>query len=335
MTESRQHAWFHGWYATDLVDVTTDLTAVASGGWWAVVTTFEGESTCARFRTVRRADPPRGRWRGVPKTSWSSSLSQHQYQQACRATRDYISRGEVYQANICRLLTAPVTGSGFEAAGLHALLRVGNPAPFGGFLDIDDMWVVTASPELYLEGHGTTYSSGPIKGTGRTEADLQDKDRAENVMIVDLVRNDLSIVCEPGSVTVPHLLAVEHHPGLVHLVSTVTGEAPESATVADVVRATFPPGSVSGAPKKAALDIICELESGPRGPYCGAVGYVDSDSGTSRLAVGIRSFYKKDSTLTFGTGAGITWRSDPEAEWFETVLKADTLTTVASRQLTS
>jgi para-aminobenzoate synthetase component 1 len=172
--------------------------------------------------------------------------------------------------------------------------------------------------------------SAPIKGTGRTEADLTPKDSAENVMIVDLVRNDLGVVCRTGSVTVPHLLAVEAHPGLVHLVSTVRGELRDDVGWADVLAATFPPGSVTGAPKSTALRIIDEVETAARGPYCGAVGWVDADSRTAELAVAIRTFWLSDGILRFGTGAGITWGSDPEREWDETELKAERLLAVAS-----
>ncbi|MCZ9345070.1 chorismate-binding protein, partial [Streptomyces sp. TRM76130] len=142
-----------------------------------------------------------------------------------------------------------------------------------------------------LRRAGRTVESGPIKGTGRTEADLLDKDHAENVMIVDLVRNDLGRVCATGSVTVPDLCAVEKHPGLVHLVSTVRGELRPGAGWPDLFAAAFPPGSVTGAPKPSALRIIEALETAPRGPYCGGVGWVDADRGAGELAVGIRTFW--------------------------------------------
>jgi para-aminobenzoate synthetase component 1 len=172
--------------------------------------------------------------------------------------------------------------------------------------------------------------SGPIKGTGRTAADLTTKDDAENVMIVDLVRNDLGAVCRTGSVTVPHLLDIEPHPGLVHLVSLVRGELRADATWADLLAAVFPPGSVTGAPKSSALRIIAEVENESRGPYCGAVGWVDAESRTAELAVAIRTFWLRDGQLRFGTGAGITWGSDAEREWDETELKAARLLAVAS-----
>jgi para-aminobenzoate synthetase component 1 len=151
-------------------------------------------------------------------------------------------------------------------------------------------------------------------------------------MIVDLVRNDLGRVCATGSVTVPALCAIEAHPGLVHLVSTVRGDLAPEAGWAELLAATFPPGSVTGAPKSSALKIIEALETTPRGPYCGGIGWVDADRGTAELAVGIRTFWidRTENALRFGTGAGITWGSDPEREWAETELKASRLLAVAS-----
>jgi para-aminobenzoate synthetase component 1 len=191
---------------------------------------------------------------------------------------------------------------------------------------------VTASPELFLRRDGAGVASSPIKGTGRTEDDLLPKDVAENVMIVDLVRNDLSRVCETGSVAVDDLLAVEKHPGLVHLVSTVSGSLVADNGWPELIDATFPPGSVTGAPKSSALTTIDDLETAPRGPYCGAIGWVDADRQTAELAVGIRTFWAEDGLLKFGTGAGITWGSDPEREWAETELKAERLVGLASER---
>jgi para-aminobenzoate synthetase component 1 len=190
--------------------------------------------------------------------------------------------------------------------------------------------VATASPELFLRREGDTVSSGPIKGTGRTADDLLPKDEAENVMIVDLVRNDLSVVCETGSVEVPSLLRVEAHPGLVHLVSTVSGRLRPDVGWSDLLAATFPPGSVTGAPKSSAMRAIAALEPVARGPYCGAVGWVDGTASAAALAVGIRTFWLGDEHVRFGTGAGITWGSDAAAEWRETELKGAHLLGVAA-----
>lgn len=251
--------------------------------------------------------------------------------------RGAIEAGTVYQANLCRILSASMPdGAADDVAGLHRLLERGNPSPHGGFLRLPthDVAVVSASPELFLSvrntDEGRVVVSGPIKGTGATAADLTEKDSAENVMIVDLVRNDLSRVCAPGSVTVPALLEVQEHPGLVHLVSRVRGMLRSDVTWSGLFAATFPPGSVTGAPKSSALRVIDECESASRDFYCGAFGWIDADTGEAELAVTIRTFWLRDGVLRFGTGAGITWASDARREWEETELKARRLVEVAS-----
>jgi para-aminobenzoate synthetase component 1 len=195
--------------------------------------------------------------------------------------------------------------------------------------------VVCASPEAFLLRDGDRFESRPIKGTATSLGAMLPKDYAENVMIVDLVRNDLSHVCREGTVQVDHLCRAEEHPGMVHLVSAVSGRLRPGVGWAEVLAATFPPGSVSGAPKHTALQAIADLEPAPRGPYCGAIGWVDADRGTAELAVGIRSFWaQRDDRgqrwLRFGTGAGITWGSDPEQEWVETQVKSRRLVGLAS-----
>lgn len=353
-------------------------------GCWLVVGTFEGAITAWRFEHDGddpegvdpdgvhgdgngdgddRSVPEQRVWRGPNPDSWESSMSRTEYCRAVERVREHIREGDVYQANVCRVLSAPlapVVGAPTEpdAAALHRVLASGNPAPYGGFIHvpaglkgangvpIEPVWVVTASPELFLElGPDGTISSSPIKGTATREEELLEKDRAENVMITDLVRNDLQRVCEPGTIRVAPLLEVQHHPGLVHLVSTVHGTLRRSHMPAAngsltpdwtaILDATFPPGSVSGAPKSSALDIIEALETAPRGPYCGAIGWIDGDAGCAQLAVGIRTFWWENGTLRFGTGAGITWGSDPAGEWEETELKARRLIGLASGQETT
>ncbi|MCX5395912.1 chorismate-binding protein [Streptomyces sp. NBC_00102] len=333
-------ARFGGLVATGLQDVTSDPAALDSAGFWAVSADFEGRVVCARFSSVREEPvppPAPGAWRGPGPGEWTSSLDREAYQDAVRRVRAHIATGGVYQANLCRVLSAPLPEPDrADVDALTALLARGNPAPYAGTLRLPGhgVEIATASPELFLSRDGRTVESGPIKGTGRTEADLLEKDHAENVMIVDLVRNDLGRVCATGTVSVPDLCVVEKHPGLVHLVSTVRGELGDGAGWPELFGAAFPPGSVSGAPKSSALRIIEELETAPRGPYCGAIGWVDADRSTAELAVGIRTFWI-DRTgsvplLRFGTGAGITWGSDPEREWDETELKASRLLAVAS-----
>ncbi|MFB7555205.1 chorismate-binding protein [Streptomyces brevispora] len=333
-------ARFGGLVASDLQDVTSDPAALDSSGFWAVCADFEGRLLCARFATVRTAAVPapvRGAWRGPAAGDWSSSLDRDAYTAGVRRIREYIAAGEVYQANLCRVMTARLPDpAAADVDALTSLLARGNPAPYAGTIRLPahGVEIATASPELFLRRDGRTIESGPIKGTGRTEDDLLEKDHAENVMIVDLVRNDLGRVCATGSVGVPDLCVVEKHPGLVHLVSTVRGLLAEGTGWPELLAAAFPPGSVTGAPKSSALRIIGELETAPRGPYCGGIGWVDADRATASLAVGIRTFWIDRAgpapVLRFGTGAGITWGSDPEREWDETELKASRLLAVAS-----
>ena len=322
---------------THLAEVSSDPAVLDRSGRWAVCIAFEGVVTLARFEHWE-AGPPHpelvGSWRSPARGSWSSSLDEADYVTAVELIRSHVSRGEVYQANLCRVLRAPIDPRS-DIAALHQRLLRGNPAPHSGLLRLPEhgVHIASASPELYLRRSRDTLSSRPIKGTAVTPDGLLDKDAAENVMIVDLVRNDLSQVCRTGTVEVPALLEVEAHPGLVHLVSTVTGQLRGDATWAQILAATFPPGSVTGAPKHAALDIIARLEPTARGPYCGAFGWVDADTGAAELAVAIRSFWFEDGPdgrhICFGTGAGITWGSDPAAEWRETELKAARLLEVA------
>jgi para-aminobenzoate synthetase component 1 len=325
------YAYFSGLLATGLQEVSDDPAALDRPGWWAVVGSYEGAWTCARFADVRPAPPLTGPWHGPRPGDWRSSLDQAAYEAGVRHIREHIAAGDVYQANLCRVLSAPI-GPADEPAGLAARLARGNPAPYAGVVDLPDhdLRVISASPELYLHRAADLVTSSPIKGTGRTEQDLLPKDTAENIMIVDLVRNDLSRVARPGGVSVPELCVVEKHPGLVHLVSTVRARLRPGTTWPELLAATFPPGSVTGAPKLSALGIINRLEPVPRGPYCGAIGWVDSIRRTARLAVGIRTFWIRDGTLRFGTGAGITWGSDPTREWHETRLKAARLVALAS-----
>jgi para-aminobenzoate synthetase component 1 len=325
--------WAHG-----LLEVTDDVSVLDSSGRWVVALPYEGNPVCARFATWGHAPSAGslGTWRGPAPESWTSSLDEVAYVAAVEETREAIAAGTVYQANICRILSAPLPDeAACDIGALHQALAVGNPSPYAGFLRLPEHGVhlASASPELFLRVTQTPGArevrSGPIKGTGCTAADLLDKDVAENIMIVDLVRNDLSRVSRTGSVHVPELLSVEQHPGLVHLVSYVTGDLADGTVWPTILAATFPPGSVTGAPKISALDVIASLETQSRSYYCGAFGWVDADSGEAELAVTIRSFWLEDGMLLFGTGAGITWGSDARAEWRETELKARRLVAVA------
>jgi para-aminobenzoate synthetase component I len=321
-----------GRLCTGLVDVTSDLAALDSRGFWAVVLPFNGVPVCARFDRVRPAVPwPGPPWRGPEAGSWHSSLDAGAYRAGVRAIRAAIAAGDVYQVNLCRVLSAPLP-AGADVAALGAALAEGNPAPYAAVvrLPAHGVHVASASPERFLRRDGDVVESKPIKGTAASPDGFLPKDRAENVMIVDLVRNDLGRVCEFGSVAVPSLLDVEAHPGLHHLVSTVTGRLRPGLGWEATIDATFPPGSVTGAPKLAALAAIERLEPVARGVYCGAVGWVDADRRRGDLNVAIRTFWFDEDEVRFGTGGGITWDSTPEGEWAETELKARRLVSIAS-----
>ncbi len=326
-----------GRLATGLCDVTNDLGALDGHGFWVVVAPYEGPPVCARFeRTRPMAGRPARRWLGPARESWRSTIERAPYEADVAEIRDDIAAGDVYEVNLTRRLSAPLP-AGADVVSLASALAGGNPAPHAAVvrLPAQGIHVASASPERFLRREGQMVESQPIKGTAVSADRFLAKDRAENVMIVDLVRNDLGRVCEYGSVTVPDLCAVEHHPGLVHLVSTVRGRLRPEVGWAELLGATFPPGSVTGAPKVAAMSVIARLEPVPRGPYCGAVGWVDADAGTGDLNVAIRTFWFADGAVHLGTGGGITWDSDPAGEWAETELKARRLLTVASNPLTT
>jgi para-aminobenzoate synthetase component 1 len=264
-----------------------------------------------------------------------SNFTRVEYESAVSRIREYIAAGDVYQVNLAQRLHALFSGS---PLALYRRLRARNPAPFGAFLDFAGFSIASSSPERFLRLDGVTRDTEarPIKGTrprGATpdrdaalarELSLSEKDRAENVMIVDLLRNDLGKVCRPGSVTAPKLFALESHPTVHHLVSTVTGTLADGADAFDLLRAAFPGGSVTGAPKIRAMQIIAELERAPRGVYCGAIGYI-SATGAMDLNIPIRTIVLQGGAATFHAGAGIVWDSEPAAEYQETLAKAQTI----------
>jgi para-aminobenzoate synthetase component 1 len=335
------HARFGSVLATEPVEVRDSLDGLRVG-FWGVVATFEGQVTAVRFDRVERyaaSAPPRA-WAPLTGT-WTTSLDHAAYTCGVEEIRRRIAAGTVYQVSLCRVVSHPLAEDA-DLDGLEQLLARGNPAPHTGRLHVPEagLDLVCASPEAFLLRDGDRLESRPIKGTATTPEAMLPKDYAENVMIVDLVRNDLSHVCRPGTVAVEDLCAFERHPGLVHLVSRVSGRLRPGVGWAEVMAATFPPGSVSGAPKHTALQAIADLEPVLRGPYCGAIGWVDADHDRAELAVGIRSFWaERDEAgrrwLRVGTGAGITWGSDPEGEWGETQVKSGRLVGLASGKVTT
>jgi para-aminobenzoate synthetase component 1 len=252
---------------------------------------------------------------------WEASWDVAGYAAAIERVREAIARGDVYQVNLVQHLSAPFSGDPSFLADALAQLRPLHPRPFLG-----DGWaVVSASPELFLSRRGRTVRTMPIKGTRpRGDADEladSEKDAAEHVMIVDLERNDLSRVCEPGSVRWPELMATHELAGVEHMVSRVEGTLREDVGLADLLEATFPGGSVTGAPKIAAVDLIAELEPVGRGASMGALGLVHGN-GDLDLVLTIRTFVVAEGRIHLWVGGGIVWDSDPEAEIEESWTKA-------------
>lgn len=260
----------------------------------------------------------------------TSNFTQEGYLKAVERVIEYIRAGDIFQANLTQRLQFQ---SRFDAPTLFERLRSVNPAPFAGLLQWEDWAVISASPERFLQVEGREVETRPIKGTRRRkkgpEADLftrdelreSEKDQAENVMIVDLLRNDLSRVCEPGSIRVPQLCGVESYETVQHLVSQVRGRLRADRSVWDLFRATFPGGSISGAPKVRAMEIIAEIEPTVRGPYCGSFFYVGAN-GQSDSNLLIRTFVQRNGWLHCGVGGGIVAQSNPSAEYEETLIKA-------------
>lgn len=263
-----------------------------------------------------------------------STFSRPEYLAAVARVREYILAGDIFQANLSQRFEAKLSDSD-SAPRLYRRLRKVNPAPFAAYLDLEGVQVLSASPERFLrvEGASGLVESRPIKGTRpRGTGPMHDlalgqalteseKDRAENLMIVDLLRNDLSRVCRAGTVRAPELFALEHHPTVHHLVSTVVGELDGGKDAVDLLHAAFPGGSITGAPKVRAMEIIAELEPTRRGVYCGSIGYLGLDGGLDTSIV-IRTYLIRGGTVFFQAGGGIVADSDPAEEYQETLDKA-------------
>ncbi|MBI2168750.1 MAG: anthranilate synthase component I family protein [Actinobacteria bacterium] len=256
--------------------------------------------------------------------AWEAGIDQEEYEAGVRAIVELIRAGECYQVNFTRRLSSedPVDPLALFAAAVEQ-----NPAPHAAFVRAGGVSVVSASPECFLSQDGRLVETRPIKGTAADAGWLarSEKDRAENVMIVDLARNDLGRVCEYGSITVPALCEVERHPGLTHLVSTVRGVLRRDVGPRRLIEATFPAASITGAPKPRVMQAIEDLEPVRRGVYCGAVGWIDGAADRLALNVAIRTFTHvgtmTDGRTFLGVGSGIVADSDPRAEWLETELK--------------
>lgn len=251
----------------------------------------------------------------------TSSLTRAEHSEAVVAIHELLRAGECYQVNLTRRLHSSRV---VDPYALFAALVECSPAPHAALVEIGDVAVVSASPERFVRRDGRLVETAPIKGTHAQAAALRTsaKDAAEHIMIVDLARNDLGRVAQPGTVQVRTLAEIERHPGLHHMVSRVEAQLRANAGLAELVRATFPPASVTGAPKPRVLRAIEALEPVRRGVYCGAVGWVDGDARRADLAVAIRTFTITPAGTDLGVGGGIVIDSDPDGEWHETQLKA-------------
>lgn len=322
----------HGLRATRLAEITDDPSRLGDGNFWAVLATFEGEYHFARFKKVVEEPFPEESWQRFERP-WKSNMEMIDFIAYIHAIKESIAAGGVYQVNACRELSHFMGEKPGKVSGLFSEILRAHPAPFASYLKIPGYEIASASPERFLSRTGNRIITSPIKGTIRWNQEVfGEKDKSENLMIVDLMRNDISQVCEAGSVEVSALFRQEKHPGITHLVSDIEGTLRDGTQWQDIFAATLPPGSVSGAPKSSALSIIAGKEVSPRGPYCGALGYIHGDR--AELAVAIRTFWTTgDNYLRYGTGAGITWGSDAQSEWEETQLKARHLISIAGGEL--
>jgi len=284
-----------------------------------------------RAPTARAARAPGPARHAVPALPGvTSTFSRDAFLAAVARTREYVLAGDIFQANLSQRLQAGISEHPFD---LYLRLRARNAAPFAGYFDFGDATAVSASPERFLLLEGGRVETRPVKGTSprglspRHDSAIgevlaaSEKDRAENVMIVDLLRNDLSRVCVDGSVEVPELCRIERYATVHHLVSSVTGRLRSGLGPVDLLRAAWPGGSITGAPKVRAMEIIAELEPTRRGLYTGSLGYI-SFAGAMDLSIAIRTFVVKHGQAFFQAGAGIVADSDPEREYDETLQKA-------------
>ncbi len=262
---------------------------------------------------------------------WQSNFTREDYERAIARTVEFILAGDIFQANITQMFSAPIP-EGFDPLAFYRMLRLKNPATFAAFMDYGSIQIASSSPERLLSCVGGQVEARPIKGTRRRDTDASRdaaliaelassrKDRAENVMIVDLLRNDLSRVSKPGTVKVPVLCGLETYANVHHLVSVITSELKDQGGIGSLIGATFPGGSITGAPKIRAMEIIAEIERAPRGVYCGSIGYMGFN-GRSDFNIAIRTAQFFDGIARVQGGGGITARSQPAAEYEESLTK--------------
>ena len=269
----------------------------------------------------------------VEKTKLTSNFTKKEFEDAVIKVQDYIRQGDIYQANLTQRFNGKTTLSSYE---LYRDLRRFSPAPFGAFLNFEDSHILSNSPERFIKCVDRKVETRPIKGTrprGKNkEEDLRlqeelrnsEKDRAELLMIVDLERNDIGRISKIGTVKVPELFVIEPYANVNHLVATVVGELEDDKDCVDAIKATFPGGSITGAPKIRSMEIIDELEPTQRNVYTGSIGYIGFN-GDMDLNIAIRTIIKKDDNVYFQVGGGMTWDSNPSDEYQETLDKAQSI----------
>jgi para-aminobenzoate synthetase component 1 len=261
---------------------------------------------------------------------FTSTFTKDKYMDAIQSMRQYIEDGHIYISNMTHQFSSPYRRDPFST---YAKLRTINPAPFAAYLPTKDFQVLSSSPERFMDIRKGHVQTRPIKGTvprgqtpeedqaNRLRLEASEKDKSELLMIVDLERNDLSRVCQPGTVQVTELFKTEQYATVYHLVSTIEGQLKEGNTALDCIKASFPGGSITGAPKIRAMEIIDELEHNHRGIYTGSIGYLGFD-GNADFNIVIRTVVLQDQKAHIGVGGGITWESDPASEYQETIDKA-------------
>lgn len=278
-------------------------------------------------RTIKVTTPPKVK----------SSLSREEYIKVIKKLKEHILRGDCYEINFCQDFFAE--NCNIDPLSIYKRLSIVSPNPFSALYRNNDQWLICASPERFLKKQGNSILSQPIKGTSKREllnTELDElnkldlyhspKDRSENVMVVDLVRNDLAKICKEGTVKVDELYGIYSFPQVHQMTSTISGKLMDDISFSEIIRATFPMGSMTGAPKKRVMDLIEQYETTKRGIFSGAVGYI-SPEGDFDFNVVIRSIMYNASTsyLSFKTGSGITFYSDPEMEWEECLLKGEAI----------
>ncbi len=302
---------------------------------------YQGNAEAGWHKLKRRLEQPVAATAGFKLTSeWQSNMDKAGYTRRFLQVQRYLLSGDCYQINLTQRFNAGYQGDEWQA---YLQLRDKNAAPFSGFIRLPQGAVLSISPERFLQLRDNQVETKPIKGTrprglcpmtDQVEADnlrQSEKDRAENVMIVDLLRNDLGKVCQPGSVAVPQLFAIESFPAVHHLVSTVTGTLAPQYTACDLLRGAFPGGSITGAPKVRAMEIIEQLEPQRRSVYCGAIGYINS-RGDMDTNIAIRTLICSDGQIYCQAGGGIVADSDVDSEYQETLDKVNKILPVLAQR---